>query len=183
MSIACASSARSRARTGHLLVTDGVIFDYSRFMDIRNRDVVLPANEYRQFKIVVEQELDDRESPLRELIRGQRQGRQEGHPQSRSPANLRTPFRIDRVELWRTCRKRQVARKPRSSPYPTAGFRVEHDAKEKVSRVDDRKPSRTAHAAFVRDHQPELQPQGPCAGSGRCVACRPTGSRLAVARS
>jgi hypothetical protein len=44
------------------LVTNGVIFDYSRFMDIRNRDVALPANEYRQFKLVVDQEFDDRES-------------------------------------------------------------------------------------------------------------------------
>ena len=52
-----------------------MIFDYSRFMDIRNRDIALPANEYRQFKIVVDQELDDRESPLRELIRGGRKAR------------------------------------------------------------------------------------------------------------
>ena len=33
------------------LVRDGAIFDYSRFMDVRNRDVVLPANDFRRFKL------------------------------------------------------------------------------------------------------------------------------------
>src|SRR5262249_31405533 len=79
------------------LVADGVIFDYSRFMDIRNRDIDLPANDFRQFKLLVEQELEDRESPLRELIRAKEDGKKDTRVEI--TAKLRTPFRIDRVEL------------------------------------------------------------------------------------
>ncbi len=118
------------------LVTDGVIFDYSRFMDIRNRDVTLSANEYRQFKIVVSQELDDRESPLRELIRG-RQESKDGKKETRTEItrNVRTPFRIVRVDVWRTV-ETPGATEAEVFPYPTAGFRVENDVKEKISRVE-----------------------------------------------
>ena len=118
------------------LVTDGVIFDYSRFMDIRNPDVALPANTFRQFKLVVEQELDDRESPLRELIR-QREDDKDGKKETRVEVtrNLRTPFRIDRIDLWRTV-DNERGTEPETFSYPAVGFRVEHDAKKKLSHVE-----------------------------------------------
>jgi hypothetical protein len=124
------------SRTGTdwvLLVSDGAIFDYSRFMDIRNRDLVIPPNDYRQFKLVVEQELDDRESPLRELIRGKSEGKQDQNVEIIRA--LRRPFRIDGVDLWRTV-ETEGSSKVESVPYPTAGFRVELDARKKVSRVE-----------------------------------------------
>ncbi len=116
------------------LVRDGVVFDYSRFMDIRNREVNLPANDYRQFKLVIHRELDDRESPLRELIRG----RQEGQRDHRFEItrNLRIPFRIDRVELWRTVEKDVGTEAETTISYPTVDFQVEEDAKKKVTRVE-----------------------------------------------
>jgi hypothetical protein len=118
------------------VVTDGVIFDYSRFMDIRNLDVALPANEYRQFKLVVENELDDRESPLRELIRGRDDGK-DGKKETRTEItrSLRTPFRIDRIDLWRMVESGGGS-ESETFPYPVAGFQVVHDSKEKRSRVD-----------------------------------------------
>ena len=118
------------------LVTDGVIFDYSQFMDIRNRDVALPENSFRQFKIIVEQQHDDHESPLRELIRGREEnkdGKKETHVEV--TRKLRTPFRIDRIELWCTI-ERQGGTEPETLTYPAAGFQVEHDSKEKLSRID-----------------------------------------------
>jgi hypothetical protein len=115
------------------LVSEGAIFDYSRFMDVRNRDVVLPANDYRQFKVVVENELDDRESPLRELIRGRGEGKKD--EQVEITRVLRRPFRIDGVDLWRTI-ETDRASKVETRPYPTAGLRVDSDAKQKVSRVE-----------------------------------------------
>jgi hypothetical protein len=124
------------SRTGGdwtLLASDGLIFDYSRFMDIRNRDVVIPTNVYRQLKLIVEQELDDRESPLRELIRGQVGGKKDQSVEITQ--SLRRPFRIDGIDLWRTVETEGVS-KVETVPYPTAGFRVEVDAKEKVSRVE-----------------------------------------------
>jgi hypothetical protein len=116
-----------------LLASDGLIYDYTRFMDIRNRDIELPVNDLRLFKLVVEQELDDRESPLRELIRGREEGKKDR--QIEITQTQRLPFRIDGVELWRTVEK-EGARKVEAVGYPVVGFRVEHDPKKKETRVE-----------------------------------------------
>jgi hypothetical protein len=115
------------------LVSDGAIFDYLRFMDVRNRDVVIPTNDYRQFKLVVEHELDDRESPLRDLIRSRTEGKKD--EQTEITQILRRPFRIDGVDLWRTVETDSMS-KAETFTYPTANLRVEPDAKHKASRVE-----------------------------------------------
>jgi hypothetical protein len=116
-----------------LLASDRLIYDYTRFMDIRNRDIEFPVSEYRQFKLVVEQELDDRESPLRELIRSRELDKQDR--QVEITQTERRPFRIDGVELWRTVEK-EGGRKVETVRYPIVGFRVEHDPKKKETRVE-----------------------------------------------
>ncbi|HKI19520.1 MAG TPA: hypothetical protein VKA15_16665, partial [Isosphaeraceae bacterium] len=116
-----------------LLASDGLIYDYTRFMDIRNRDIEFPFNDYRLLKLVVEQELDDRESPLRELIRSREEGKQDRRVEITQ--TQRRPFRIDGVELWRTVEK-EGGRKVEAVGYPLAGFRVEHDPKKKETRVE-----------------------------------------------
>jgi hypothetical protein len=115
------------------LIVDGVIFDYSRFMDIRNRDVALPANQCRQFKLIIEEELQDRESPLRELIRGKEDGKKESRVEI--TRKERIPFRIDRIELWRMI-EREGRSEPESFSYAVKGFVVDHDVKTKCSRVE-----------------------------------------------
>jgi len=115
-----------------LLASEGLIYDYTRFMDIRNRDIEFPTNDYRQLKFVVEQELDDRESPLRELIRGWRDGKDDRRFEITE--TLRRPFRIDGVDLWRTLAK-DGGRKSEFIRYPVPGFRVEHDPQKKETRV------------------------------------------------
>jgi hypothetical protein len=115
------------------VVSEGAIFDYSRFMDVRNRDVVLPANDFRRFKLVVEHELDDRESPLRELIRSRGEGKKD--EQVEITQALKRPFRIDGVDLWRTVETDRES-KAESFPYSTVGLHVEPDAKQQVSRVE-----------------------------------------------
>jgi hypothetical protein len=123
------------SRTGSdrsLLVSDGVIFDYSRFMDVRNRDVLFPANDYRRFRFKIEHELDDRASPLRELIRSRRMGHQENRVEITQTE--RRPFRIDGVDLWRTVEK-QTGTQTAVANHPIAGFQIAHDAKAQVSRV------------------------------------------------
>ena len=117
------------------LVSDGAIFDYSRFMDVRNRDVVMPANDYRRFKLVVEHELDERESPLRDLIRGRGEGKKD--EQVEITQTLRRPFRIDGVDLWRTVETDRGS-KPETFPYPTADLRVEFHrcSEKKLTRIE-----------------------------------------------
>src|SRR5262249_7721725 len=117
------------------LVSDGLIFDYSRHMDVRNRDVVLPANDFRRFKLEIEQVLDERESPFLELTRGRRGGRKD--EQVEVTRIERRPFRIDRIQLWRTV-EREGAPQPRTIGYPVDSFRIEQDAQEKVTRIQVR---------------------------------------------
>jgi len=117
------------------LVSDGLIFDYSRYMDVHNRDVVLPANDFRRFKMAIEQDLDERESPFLELTRGARGGPKDERVEV---ARIeRRPFRIDRVDLWRTV-ERESALRVRKMRYPVESFQIEADAKEKVTRIQVR---------------------------------------------
>jgi hypothetical protein len=115
------------------LVDDAVIFDYSRFMDVRNRDIVFPANQYRRFKLVVEHEVDDRESPLREMIRRRREGKKDERVEITQ--ELRRPFRIDGVDLWQTVESDRE-KKVETFPYDTVSFHVEPDDKNKATRVE-----------------------------------------------
>ncbi len=82
---------------------------------------------------MVEHELDDRESPLRELIRGRSEGKKD--EQVEITQILRRPFRIDGVDLWRTV-ETDRASKAQTFPYPASGLQVEPDAKQKVSRIE-----------------------------------------------
>ena len=116
------------------LVTDGVIFDYSRFMDIRNRDVTLPANQFRQFKLIVEQELEDRESPLRELIRGQAR-RQEGYPHRDHPESTHPLSHRPRRALA-DGRERRPHAKPRPSLPGRRASGLITTRSQKLSRVE-----------------------------------------------
>ena len=125
-------SASQNEKDWSPLVSDGLIFDYSRYMDIRNRDVVVPANGFRRFKIEIEQVLDERESPFLELTRGQRGGKKDLKVET--TLIERRPFRIDRIALWRMIEKENVPR-ARKMNYPVQSFQVENDPKEKVTRI------------------------------------------------
>ncbi len=117
------------------LVSEGLIFDYSRYMDVRNGDVHLPANEFRRFKLEIEQVLDQRESPFLELAEKPRDGRKEKRVEVSQIE--RRPFRIDRIDLWRTV-ERESALKPRPTGYAVEAFQIEQDAREKVTRINVR---------------------------------------------
>lgn len=80
------------------LVEEAMIYDYSKFIDLSNRDVVLPPNAFRHLKVRVEEPVKSYESEnldlTRELQLGQEQGRRE------STEIRRVPLRIDRIEYW-----------------------------------------------------------------------------------
>lgn len=114
------------------LVADALIFDYRRYMDVRQLEIALPANDARRFRLVVDRGVEDRESPFRELIRGQGGGRED----TRAEATRieRVPFRIDRIEAWREDRVEQEGQ-PRKTSYPLGPPRVEQDAEAKLTRL------------------------------------------------
>lgn len=110
------------------LTSDGLLFDYSRYMDVRNRDVPLPANTFREFKITIEDVTDERESPYKELTRTIRSG-QEAERVERTSLQRRA-LRIDRIHMFYHVTQEQVAR-VRKAEYPVAGFQTGQDAEKK----------------------------------------------------
>jgi hypothetical protein len=110
------------------LVTDGRVFDYSRYMDVSNREVELPKNRHRQFKVVIDDVTDQQQSPLMQLTRELR-GDEETR-RTESTTVRRRPFRIDRIECWSEDARRQV-QGDKKMTYPVVDFQTEEDAKEK----------------------------------------------------
>src|SRR5271157_3537145 len=131
-------------------------------MDVRNGNVSLPANDFRRFKLEIEQVLDQRESPFLELTERSQDGRKE--PRIEVSEIERRPFRIDRIDLWRTVEK-QSALKPRQTSNPIQALQIEQDVKEKVTRINVwsyREPL----TGFTLETPSQLQPrcQGACSG-------------------
>jgi hypothetical protein len=111
---------------------EGLIFDYRRFVDLGNRDVALPANEFRHFKLIIDQVADARESPLRVLT--QMRGAGGEHSEAETIVVETRPFRIDRIELWRLV-EREGAREPLIASYPVASFGTAEDTERKRTRI------------------------------------------------
>ncbi len=94
-------AASTDGQTWQPLLEDGLIFDYSQFMDVRNLALELPAaaTEPRPWlRITIENVTQEQQSQLLELTRDLR-GVEEISRTERLMIN-RQPFRIDRIELW-----------------------------------------------------------------------------------
>ena len=110
------------------LVSNSLIFDYSRFMDISNREIKLPSNNYREFKLIVGDVTDEKQSPYKELTRTFRKG-QEDESTERTMIERRD-FRIDRIEASRTVTQQRV-RKGKTTSYPVASFESKEESSKK----------------------------------------------------
>lgn len=110
------------------LVTDGIIFDYSRFMNVSSRDVPLPKNTFRQFKITIQDVTDEKESPFKELTRTFHEAKEDQRVER--TIIERRPFRIDGIGAWHVV-IRDRAQQPRLAVYPVAGFEAKEDAAKK----------------------------------------------------
>ena len=98
---------------------DGVIFDYSRYLDLRNHDVPLTPNEYREFRITVENVTDEKESPYYALSRSFRQGDETKRTEATSVE--RRALRIDRIGFWYEVEQEQQ-RKAKTAAYPVVDY-------------------------------------------------------------
>ena len=84
--------------TESTLVEEALIFDYSKFMDVRRTEVILPATTARAFRIVIDSLTSEQESQLLVMTRSITGGDESGRTEQ--TAIQRRPFRIDRIELW-----------------------------------------------------------------------------------
>ena len=120
------------------LVDDALVFDYSQYMDVHNRDLPLPprggspSTADRRFRIVIDDVTQEQQSQLMELTR-KLQDDDETSRTERVVVN-RQPFRIDRIECWYEAEVFDVVVE-RKADYPLTGFRVERDAGAKATYV------------------------------------------------
>jgi hypothetical protein len=123
------------------LTDNGLVFDYSRYMDVSNHEIRLPKNDFRQLKIIVAGIADAKESPFLELTRKYRDG---GEAEKIEKTVLqRRPFRMDRIELWHEAGE-PVSEHDKQADYPVAEVRQEEDAAGKRTIV------------YVRTHREPL---------------------------
>lgn len=80
------------------ITEDGLIFDYSQYMDVRSDTVAADAGDLRHFHVVINDVTSEQESQLLELTRRLR-GNVESEREERFSIQRR-PFRIDRLEFW-----------------------------------------------------------------------------------
>ena len=115
-----------------LLVDNGLLFDYSRYMDVSNREIRLPKNDTRQLKVVIWSIEDSKESPFLELTRKFHDGN-ESERIERTVLERR-PFRIDRIELWSE-KDETLTQREKKVDYPVKMSRVEENPAEKATIV------------------------------------------------
>lgn len=117
------------------LVEDGLIFDYSQFMDVRNLNVDLkfPTDEKPSYyRVTIANVTQEQQSQLLELSRNI-QGGAETDRTERTVIN-RQPFRIDRIELWHDKVARDVS-VDAETDYPVELFKIETDDKSKETHI------------------------------------------------
>jgi hypothetical protein len=115
------------------LVVDALLYDYTRFMDVRRVEVELPENRATQFRLVIEEITDSAQSPFTEITR--RVGADEQSGGRRETFTLeRRPMRIDRISAWCLNEVESVVRDV-ITDYGEMPFTVEEDAAGKQTIV------------------------------------------------
>ena len=110
------------------LVEDAFVFDYSEIIDVHNDEIILPKNDFRQFKFVFDHITNDQDSPFQEITRKLRDG-QEVEKWERHKAQRRA-FRIERIEYSQDV-VREKRRGNKTTGYSVAEFKTKEDSEEK----------------------------------------------------
>ncbi len=113
-------------------LAEGLIYDYSRFADIRQTRVRLPAHDFRRLRVRIDGAIDETRSPFRQItVRDDGKGTF-GRSES---ANVRDrPFRIDRIGLYAE-RISIVQNGEREQSYPAAEWKA-HPVSGGMLRMD-----------------------------------------------
>ncbi len=107
------------------LVEDALVYDYARFMDVRQTEIALPRNRARRLRVAIADVTDEQRSALARMTR--RRGAA-GESVEESYDVTRRPFRIDRIALV-AFRQAERAQAERRRVWPIAGFETKPDAK------------------------------------------------------
>lgn len=112
------------------LTEDGLIFDYSRFIDVRNDSVSFVnslADDHKQLRIVIDDVTAEQQSRLLELTR-ELVGEEETSRSVQVTVDRR-PLKIDKVQLWHEVEQLQVVQQDRIA-YPLAEMSIARDEQQ-----------------------------------------------------
>ncbi|MCA9230890.1 MAG: DUF3999 family protein [Planctomycetales bacterium] len=111
---------------------EALIFDYSRFMDVRRDSVRFPETADRRFRIVIDDVTAEQESELLVLTR-RLTGAEEAEREERVTIDRR-PFRIERIDFWREAERERSAG-DKKIEYPVGEIRVVQEPDEQQTLV------------------------------------------------
>ena len=134
--------ASSDGQDWTLLADDELIFDYSRFIDVRRDTITVAPTAHRRIRIVIDDVTAEQESRLLELTRDLRADDREVASLSERLRIDRRPFRIDRIDLWSDVPWHRV-NAIRRAEFAVADVRLAHAPQERESVVEfrtDRQP-------------------------------------------
>lgn len=117
------------------VVDDGLIFDYSQFMDVRNLAIEplnLGDDQPEFYRLTIADVTQEQQSQLLELTRSL-SGEDETNRTERVTIN-RQPFRIDRIDLWIDEVRDDVV-DDKEQEYPLTIDRTEQDAESKATHI------------------------------------------------
>jgi len=117
----------------HVLVENAAIYDYSRFMAVGNRDIALPANSYRYFKLTVAKATQTRAAELLEQTRTMSGG--EELQRNEKLELLNEPLHIEHIDFWHN-QSETLPETEQQFAYPVAAFKISQDAEHKTSLID-----------------------------------------------
>jgi hypothetical protein len=101
-----------------------MIFDYSRYIDVRGDSVSFPETAKRHFRIVIDDVTVEQESRLLELTRRLQGGEEAGRTEKVMVD--RRPLRIERIDFWREVEDARITGDEKAK-YPVSKFQVERD--------------------------------------------------------
>jgi len=122
-------------KTWELLVEEGLIFDYSQFMDVQNLAIELPASlgkAWSWLRITIDDVTQEQQSQLLQLSRNLNGATEIGRTEQLTIR--RQPFRIDRIELWHDAMRLDMVRDQRVDHSLTIQ-RIEQDAEAHKTHV------------------------------------------------
>ncbi len=120
-------SASTDGQQWEPLTEDGLIFDYSRFIDVRNDSVAFTdtfTGDLKQLRIVIDDVTAEQYSRLLELTRELVSG--EEAARSERVTVDRRPLKVEKVQLWRDVEQLRVVENRRNE-YPLVGMSVDRD--------------------------------------------------------
>ena len=114
------------------LVAEAPLFDYTRYMDLRQLEVSMPTNACRRFRLTIGNVTAEQAQPWTRLM--QQTGGRDGRVETRTVDLQRQTFRVDRVAFWRLETVDGAVEAARAEG-PLKNFSVARDPKERATIV------------------------------------------------